>query len=45
VEVRVKRGSFAATVTKVLSTVDHTGKVVQESPADGTGKSALGEKG
>ncbi len=45
VEVRVKRGSFEATVTKVLSTVDHTGKVVQESPADGTGKSALGEKG
>lgn len=45
VEIRVKRGSFAAEVTKILSAVDHTGKVVQESPADGTGESALGEKG
>jgi len=45
VEIRVKRGAFAATITKVLSTVDHTGKVVQESPADAAGKATLGEKG
>jgi exodeoxyribonuclease VII large subunit len=45
VEVRVKRGSFAAKVTKVLSTVENAGKVVQESPAGAAGEPVPGEKG